>query len=357
MKRDFVVIDDFSNEEIIDILETTNRIVRDFDFRDNFQGKRMLNLFFERSTYTRLSFEMAMLQLGGEVSNVIDIQSTSLSNGESLADMAEVVSRYGYDFIVVRHPWEGAAQVMADYSRVPVINAGDGSHQHPTQTLVDLFTIRYHKGHLNGLRVGFCGDLKYGRTVHSLAIALARFGAETIFCIGLPGLEMPEWTLERLNRSQTRAVQIDYGESVLEKVIEDIDVLYLTRVQKERLPKTVDYGSVKNYVLDAELLKKAKSDLLILHPLPRTEELPRKVDSDPRAKYFEQSNNGVPVRMALIATLLGKLKPKRQPNTRVLEDKRCLNPQCVTQHQSYLRAEFKCLPEQRFSCFYCGHLL
>lgn len=355
MKRDFVVIDDFSNVEIMDILRTTfeikNRNVPGFDF----QGKRMLNLFFEPSTRTRLSFEMAMLQLGGEVSNVTGIESTSLSKGESLADMARVVSGYGYDFIVVRHPLEGAPQVVADNAWVPVINAGDGSHQHPTQTLVDLCTIRDCKGHLNNLRVGLAGDLCYGRTVHSLAIALARFGAETIFCIGPPELKMPEWVLEQLARLQTSVIQLES----IEAVIDRLDVLYLTRVQKERLAATIDYEALQRaYSLNKEMLKKAKGDLLILHPLPRTDELPREVDNDPRAKYFPQSDNGVPVRMALISMLLGKMEQGqgRQQKT-VIGDERCLNPRCVTLHEPYVKPEFNCLPNNLLSCFYCGHLL
>lgn len=352
--RHFITIDDLSNVEIMDILRTTfeltNGIVRDFDC----QGKEMLGLFFEPSTRTRLSFEMAMHRLGGRAMVVSDVQNTSLAKGETLADTARVVSGYGYDFIVVRHPWDGAAQVMADYSLVPVINAGDGSHQHPTQTLVDLYTIRDYKGHLNNLRVGLLGDLRYGRTVHSLAIALARFEAATIVCIPVPGLEMPDWVVNRVCRSQTIIIE----SHKIEEVINSLDVLYLTRVQKERLPKEKYSNSEFEYLVDAELLKQADKDLLILHPLPRTDELAREIDNDPRAKYFQQSDNGVPVRMALIAALLGRtemLESRPEPKCKTFNE-RCANPRCVTAYEDYVEPRFSCLPANRLACFYCGHI-
>lgn len=360
MKRDFVVINDFSNLEIERLLELApgmwgeRGIYPRIIYSARAEYKEMVGLFLESSTRTRFSFEIAMHRLGGGASIVPDIQSTSLAKGETLADTARVVSGMA-DLIVIRHPWEGAAQVMADYSSVPVINAGDGAHQHPTQTLTDLYTIKNNKGRIEALKVGLCGDLKYGRTVHSLAFALDRLGAE-IICIAPTGLEMPTWVLNQVE-SLVRTAQ-------LEQVIGELDVLYFTRVQKERLPGKESYEAAKgSHILGPELMSQAKDDSLVLHPLPRVDEVDYEIDDDPRTKYFEQSHNGVPVRMALIAALLdkvdkGKVLDAWKPATGkiIIAKERCGNPRCVTQHEQYLKSKFKVIlrsTHKILSCYYC----
>ncbi len=264
-------------------------------------GKKLATLFFEPSTRTRLSFEAAMLNLGGSVLGFSSADSSSAAKGESVSDTIRVVSCYA-DICAMRHPKEGAAFVAASKSSIPVINAGDGGHQHPTQTLTDLLTIKSLKGRLGDLTVGLCGDLKFGRTVHSLIHALVRYPGIRFILISPPELRIPDYIRE----SVLEANHISYKETTnLDDAMEDLDILYMTRVQKERFFNEEDYIRMKDcYILDTEKMKLAKPDMFILHPLPRVNEISVDVDDDPRAAYFKQAQYGVYVRMALILTLL-----------------------------------------------------
>ena len=264
-------------------------------------GKKLATCFYEPSTRTRLSIETAMLNLGGSVMGFADAANSSASKGESVADTIRVISCFA-DICAIRHPKEGAATVAAEFSSIPVINAGDGGHQHPTQTLTDLLTIRSLKGRLDRFTLGLCGDLKFGRTVHSLINAMARYEGVRFVLISPPELRVPDYITDMLDDRG-----IPYEEVIrLEDVIGRLDLLYMTRVQKERFFNEEDYVRLKNfYVLDKEKLKKARPDMYVLHPLPRVNEIAVEVDSDPRAAYFKQVQYGVYVRMALILTLLG----------------------------------------------------
>lgn len=269
-------------------------------------GKKLATLFFEPSTRTRLSFEAAMLNLGGSVLGVSSADSSSAAKGESVSDTIRVVSCYA-DICAIRHPKEGAAYVAASKSSIPVINAGDGGHQHPTQTLTDLLTIKSLKGRLGNMTVGLCGDLKFGRTVHSLIHALVRYPGIRFVLISPPELRVPDYIRE----SVLEANHIDYRETTnLDDAMEELDILYMTRVQKERFFNEEDYIRMKDcYILDKEKMKLAKPDMYILHPLPRVNEISVEVDDDPRAAYFKQAQYGVYVRMALIMTLLEVEQP------------------------------------------------
>ncbi len=263
-------------------------------------GKKLATLFYEPSTRTRLSIETAMLNLGGSTMGFADANSSSAAKGETVADTIRVISCFA-DICAIRHPKEGAAMVAANYSSIPVINAGDGGHQHPTQTLADLQTIRSLKGRLDHFTIGLCGDLKFGRTVHSLINALSRYEGIHFVLISPPELRVPDYITDMLKDKG-----ITYEEVIrLEDVIGDLDVLYMTRVQKERFFNEEDYVRLKDfYILNAEKLKKAKPDMYVLHPLPRVNEIAADVDKDPRAAYFKQVQYGVYMRMALILTLL-----------------------------------------------------
>ena len=265
-------------------------------------GKILATLFFEPSTRTRLSFESAMLSLGGQVLGFSSAASSSASKGESVADTIRVVSAY-CDIIAMRHPKEGAPLVATQHSLVPVINAGDGGHNHPTQTLTDLITIHKEKGHFDNLTIGFCGDLKFGRTVHSLVAAMSRYTGVRFVFVSPEELKLPRYVKEQYIKSKN----IPYTQSTsLEEVMPDLDILYMTRVQKERFFNEEDYLRLKDsYILTPEKLENAKEDLRILHPLPRVNEISVAVDNDPRACYFKQAQNGRYIRMALIMKLLG----------------------------------------------------
>ena len=265
-------------------------------------GKILATLFFEPSTRTRLSFESAMLSLGGQVLGFSSAASSSASKGESVADTIRVVSAY-CDIIAMRHPKEGAPLVATMHSLVPVINAGDGGHNHPTQTLTDLMTIHKEKGHVDNLTVGFCGDLKFGRTVHSLVAAMSRYTGIRFVFVSPEELKLPRYVKEQYVKSKN----IPYTQSTsLEEVMPELDILYMTRVQKERFFNEEDYLRLKDsYILTPEKLENAKEDLRILHPLPRVNEISVAVDEDPRACYFKQAQNGRYIRMALIMKLLG----------------------------------------------------
>ena len=294
---------DLSVEEIDELIDISNDIIKDRTrYQDICRHKILATLFFEPSTRTRLSFESAMLSLGGSVLGFSSASNTSASKGESVSDTISVVSSY-CDIIAMRHPKEGAPLVATRKSTVPLINAGDGGHNHPTQTLTDLLTISREKGRLDNLTIGFCGDLKFGRTVHSLTKAMSRYKNIKFVFIAPPELRIPEY----LKHDLLDAKNLDYKEvETIEEVIEELDILYMTRVQKERFFNEQDYIRLKDtYILDLKKLEKSKPDLIVMHPLPRVNEITTEVDDDPRAKYFDQVQNGRYMRMALILKMLG----------------------------------------------------
>lgn len=292
---------DFSVEELDDLLDLASDIEKNPDkYKEACKGKKIATLFYEPSTRTRLSFEAAMINLGGSVLGFSSADSSSASKGESVSDTIRIISCYA-DICAMRHPKEGAPLVASSKSSIPVINAGDGGHQHPTQTLTDLMTIRSLKGRLNNLTIGLCGDLKFGRTVHSLINALLRYENISFVLISPPELRVPEYIRENLTKAGAPFKEV----TKLEDVMSDLDILYMTRVQKERFFNEEDYIRMKDsYILDKRKMKLAKDDMLVLHPLPRVNEISVEVDDDPRAVYFKQVQYGVYVRMALILTLL-----------------------------------------------------
>ena len=292
---------DMTTEELDRLFDLANDMEQNMQkYAHLCEGKKLATCFYEPSTRTRLSFESAMLNLGGSVIGFSDAGSSSASKGESVSDTIRVISCFA-DICAMRHPKEGAPMVAASKSTIPVINAGDGGHQHPTQTLTDLLTIRSLKGRLGNFTVGLCGDLKFGRTVHSLIEALVRYEGINFIFISPPELKVPDYITEHLNE-----LQIPYKEVIkLEDCMPDLDLLYMTRVQRERFFNEEDYVRLKDfYILNKQKLSTAKEDMLILHPLPRVNEISVEVDDDPRAAYFKQVQYGVYVRMALIATLL-----------------------------------------------------
>lgn len=295
---------DLSVSEINEICSLAEQMTVDpISFQEVCRGKILATLFFEPSTRTRLSFEAAMLHLGGAVEGFSDAANSSTSKGESLADTIRTVSSY-VDVIAMRNPKEGAALLASKFSNCPIINAGDGGHYHPTQTLTDLVTIRALKGSFEGHTIGFCGDLKFGRTVHSLVEAMMRYPKSKFVFISPVELQVPDWVINFLN-----AENIEYTTSErLESVIGDLDILYMTRVQKERFFNEQDYLRLKDsYILDNAKMKLAKQDMIVLHPLPRVNEIAPEVDDDPRAAYFKQVKYGMYARMALISKILGVL--------------------------------------------------
>lgn len=293
---------DLSVSELNELLELSEEIIQNpRKFSDVCRGKKLATLFYEPSTRTRLSFEAAMLNLGGNVLGFSSADSSSAAKGESVADTIRVISSYA-DICAMRHPKEGAPLVASTYSSIPVINAGDGGHNHPTQTFTDLLTIKNLKGRLNNLTVGFCGDLKFGRTVHSLINALARYENINFVLISPEELRIPAYIREEvLTANNITFVEL----RSLEDALPNLDILYMTRVQRERFFNEEDYIRLKDvYILDTRKMALAKSDMLVLHPLPRVNEIATDVDDDPRAVYFKQAEFGVYVRMALIMKLL-----------------------------------------------------
>jgi len=300
--RSLINILDLSTGEIEDLIATAEDIIQNpGKYAEACHGKKLATLFYEPSTRTRLSFEAAMLELGGNVLGFSEAQSSSASKGESVADTAKVVSCYA-DIIAMRHPKEGAPLVAAANASIPVINAGDGGHNHPTQTLADLLTIWREKGRFSGLTVGCCGDLKFGRTVHSLLASLSRYGGNKIVLISPEELKLPSYVKKDILQKNG----VEYKQSTdLEAEMPDLDVLYMTRVQKERFFNEEDYLRLKDsYILTPEKMKNARPDLAVMHPLPRVNEISVAIDSDPRACYFKQVLNGKYIRMALILKLL-----------------------------------------------------
>ena len=301
--KDLIDIRDLSTDELDELIKVAEDIIADpVKYSEVCRGKKLATLFFEPSTRTRLSFEAAMYELGGHVLGFSEAQSSSAAKGESVSDTVKVVECYA-DIIAMRHPKEGAPLVAAMKTRIPIINAGDGGHNHPTQTLADLLTIKREKGGFEGLTVGLCGDLKFGRTVHSLIAALSRYKDVKFVLISPEELKLPSY----LKKEILKANGIGYVQTTdLEKSMPDLDILYMTRVQRERFFNEDDYIRLKDsYVLTPEKLKSAKSDLCIMHPLPRVNEISVAVDDDPRACYFKQALYGKYMRMALIMKLLG----------------------------------------------------
>jgi aspartate carbamoyltransferase catalytic subunit len=301
--RDIISIQDFSRREIdyiLDVSKSMEPIAKKGS--DMLKGKILATLFYEPSTRTRLSFEAAMLKLGGGNIGFADTDITSVKKGENLADTVRTVENYA-DAIALRHSLEGAAKLAAEFSNVPIINAGTGAEEHPTQALIDLYTMRREKGMIDGLKVAVVGDLRYGRTVHSLAYALAMYNIELY-------LVSPEILRMRKDMLQTIKNKISVTEDAnLETIMPQIDVLYVTRIQRERFPDAAEYAKVKGtYKIDLKTLKNAKKDLIILHPLPRVDEIAPEVDNTPQACYFKQVCNGVVVRMALLSLVLGAVK-------------------------------------------------
>ena len=301
--RNLIDITDLSVDEINDLIKVGEDIKKNkAKYAEKCKGKQLATLFFEPSTRTRLSFESAMLSLGGNTLGFSSAQSSSTAKGESIADTIRTVSSY-VNIIAMRHPQEGAATIAATSTKVPVINAGDGTNRHPTQTLTDLMTIKAEKGKLSDFCIGMCGDLKYGRTVHSLVAALSRYENIKYVFISPKELKMPEEVLNILKQKNIEYTEVES----LEGNIPNLDILYMTRVQKERFKDEQQYERLKDvYILDKEKLKNAKKDLIILHPLPRVNEISEEIDKDPRACYFKQVENGKYIRMALILKLLNQ---------------------------------------------------
>lgn len=301
--RDIVSIHDFSKEEIEFILNYANKFVqiaRGESQATPLTGKVLSTLFFEPSTRTRLSFESAMKRLGGNVIGITEREGSSLVKGETLADTIRMVASYS-DVIVLRHPQEGAARLAAEFSDKPIINAGDGAGQHPTQTLLDLFTIRTEIGAISGKNIALVGDLKYGRTAHSLAYAIALFGGKLSF-VAPQLLQMPQEVIQTVSDLGSEPVT----STSLKEVINKADVLYATRIQKERIPDETEYKKVAgSYIVNKKLIKRAKDRLIIMHPLPRVTEISPEVDSTKHAMYFRQAFYGIPIRMALLTLVLG----------------------------------------------------
>ena len=302
--KDIISILDFTKEEILYILEMSGRLERE-DCPDILRGKILANLFFEPSTRTRLSFDAAMKRLGGQVIGFDELGTTSTVKGESLRDSVKIIEGY-CDIIVLRHFLEGASRLTADSVDIPVINAGDGASQHPTQTFVDLYTIKKVKGGIENLSIGFLGDLKYGRTAHSLAYALAHFNADMYF-ISPPSLRMPKDYMEELELKSVSYHEVDSISEVSDK----LDILYCTRIQKERFAEPVEYEKVRGlYKLSKSIMDEleVKDDLRILHPLPRVDEMDESLDATGYAVYFQQAHSGIPVREALLASVLGVIQ-------------------------------------------------
>ncbi|MCL0103693.1 aspartate carbamoyltransferase [Dehalococcoidia bacterium] len=397
--RDLISINDFSNEEIEAVLNLADEMSSALEKGkrlDLCQGKELYTIFYEPSTRTRSSFETAMHRLGGTVVSHAEAQVTSaVAKGESIADTVRVLERYA-DVIVMRHPLDGSTRLAAEHSSVPVISGGDGAHEHPTQTLLDLYTIRKEKGAIRGKSVALCGDLRHGRTVHSLVIALARFGAE-ITCIAPPDFELPDHIRDTLKAYRCKLTEYESLEDIVTEgslvlhqaktssrrggarlrgpcgqegfmtfLLKNLDVLYFTRLQRERLSAgEIGDAAEESYRINRQLLEKSRDDALIMHPMPRTGELAYEVDQDKRAAYFRQAGYGVPVRMALIALLLGAVEtgvsegPKRK-TPKLAEDVggvRCLNGRCVTNAERYATAKFCQVNPQLLRCYYCDWMV
>ena len=359
--RSLIDIPELSNEEIDELIATANDIIENpAKYREACKGKKLATLFFEPSTRTRLSFEAAMLELGGGVIGFSEASSSSASKGESMADTAKVISCYA-DIVAIRHPKEGAPYVASRAASIPVINAGDGGHCHPTQTLTDLCTIAREKGRLNDLTVGFCGDLKYGRTVHSLIAALSRYTGIKIVLISPEELQLPSYIMSDVIGKNKMEYMVTGS---LEEVMPELDILYMTRVQGERFADQAEYLRLRDrYILTPEKLEYAKKDLAILHPLPRVNEISVKIDDDPRACYFKQVKNGKYMRMALILKLLEEAKQNPAKEEKVYTEEggylidrvSCHNVRCISSIEQELKQIFRITDAEKRECrcIYC----
>ena len=355
--RSLISILDFSVEELDALIATAKDIIaHPENYRERCRYKKLATLFFEPSTRTRLSFEAAMLELGGSVLGFSEASSSSASKGESMADTAKILSCYT-DIMAIRHPREGAPYVAANNATVPVINAGDGGHNHPTQTLADILTISREMGRLDNLTIGLCGDLKYGRTVHSLIEAMSRYEGIKFVLISPDELKIPGF----IHYDVLEKHSIPYEEvSSLEEAMPKLDVLYMTRIQQERFDSREEYERLKNsYVLDPAKMTLAKENMCVLHPLPRVNEISVAVDNDPRAAYFRQALNGKYMRMALILKLLEEAEknPVRQTvdTSGYLKDRVCTNPKCICQVEQELPHLAKLTDPKAniYRCIYC----
>ena len=350
--RSLISILDFSVEELDGLIATAKDIIaRPEAYWDRCAHKKLATLFFEPSTRTRLSFEAAMLELGGSVLGFSEAGSSSAAKGESVADTAKTVSNYA-DIIAMRHPREGAPYVASRAASIPVINAGDGGHQHPTQTLADLLTISREMGRLSDLTIGLCGDLKYGRTVHSLIEAMSRYEGIRFVLISPEELKLPDYV--RVNVLDHHS--IPYTEvTSLEDAMPELDVLYMTRIQRERFDDAEEYERLKDsYVLDTAKMTLAKENMAVLHPLPRVNEISVAVDDDPRAAYFRQALNGKYMRMALILKLLEEAKNSKKEaidTEGLVYDIPCRNPKCISQVEQELRHTAR--HSDGLRCIYC----
>jgi aspartate carbamoyltransferase catalytic subunit len=351
--------------DLISIRDLSNTAIESlFEVASSFNGTRarlslakdaiLTTLFYEPSTRTRMSFEAAMLRLGGQVISMADPNASSAAKGETLADTVRIVESYA-DIIALRHPKEGAAKLAAEFCAVPVINGGDGAREHPTQTLLDLYTIYREKGRIAGVTVALCGDLKHGRTVHSLAQGLARFGARVV-CIAPPGLELPA-DLRAMLAAQ-HGLTCEHAESLESPLLAECDVLYVTRLQKERFADPLEFEQMRSsYMVSRDTLTRAREDAIVLHPLPRVDELDYSLDGDPRAAYFRQAAYGVPVRMALIAALLrlvpiADLHPGADSPT-LAPGFTCDNRRCITHTERGIPTATTKLADGALRCAYC----
>ena len=354
MKRSLIDIVDFSVEELQQLLDTACDIIANPQkYAEICKGKKLATLFFEPSTRTRLSFEAAMLELGGSVIGFSEASSSSASKGESVSDTAKIISCYA-DIIAMRHPKEGAPYVASRAASIPVINAGDGGHCHPTQTLADLLTVYRELGRLDNLTIGCCGDLKYGRTVHSLINAMSRYTGIRVVLISPDELKLPSFVKEEM---QKQGMAFEETTS-LEDAMPQLDVLYMTRIQRERFDSLEVYERLKDsYILTAEKMELAKPTMRVLHPLPRVNEISVKVDDDPRAAYFRQALNGKYMRMALILKLLAEAEHDAVADDSDLfvDEICCDNPRCITSCEQEIQHQFKCVdPENKvYRCHYC----
>ncbi len=355
--RSLINILDLSVEELDALISTAKDIIAHPEaYWDKCAHKKLATLFYEPSTRTRLSFESAMIELGGQVIGFSEASSSSAAKGESMADTAKIISCYA-DIMAIRHPKEGAPFVASQAASIPVINAGDGSHNHPTQTLADLLTISREMGRLDNLTIGLCGDLKYGRTVHSLVEAMSRYENIRFIFFSPKELKLPG----SIRYNVLEKLHIPYTElTSLEDAMGELDVLYMTRIQRERFDDPWEYERLKDsYVLDTEKMKLAKDNMCVLHPLPRVNEISVKVDDDPRAAYFRQALNGKYMRMALILKLLEEARenPAKQPlEVEGLEyDRVCRNPKCISQTEQELPQLFRCTDKAAdiHRCIYC----
>ena len=354
--RSLIDIVDFSVEELDELLHVACDISEHPEkYAEKCRHKKLATLFYEPSTRTRLSFEAAMLELGGNVIGFSEASSSSASKGESISDTAKMISCYA-DIMAMRHPKEGAPYVAAKAASIPVINAGDGGHCHPTQTLTDLLTIYRELGRLDNLVIGCCGDLKYGRTVHSLISAMSRYANIKVVLISPEELKLPKYVkYEVLEKNGMEYVET----TSLEGAMPELDVLYMTRIQRERFDSFDEYERLKDiYVLTPEKMAMAKETMRVMHPLPRVNEISVKVDEDPRAAYFRQALNGKFVRMALILKLLKEVQDGLQmpPLGEVVVNKfHCDNPRCISSIEQELDHVFKCVDQEKgiYRCIYC----